>query len=370
MKALLMSLCIALLLQTKLAAQAPQQFNYQAVARNNSGAPLANQAIRLRLSVHHNSSSGPVQYSETRNITTSASGLFTVAIGSSGAMSTAGSVGSTYWQSGDKYLQVEIDAGGGNNFTDMGTTQLLSVPYALSSKDNRWDANGNSISNNNAGNVGIGTNTPDASAMLDVTSSSKGLLVPRLTAVQRNALALPAKGLLVYQIELPEGFYYNAGTTATPDWILLGATGPQGPQGVQGPAGATGIVKGYTTAGTVAYPTSTLSFITPTVTITVTPGQKVFMTASRALGAYVDVSMADALGIYPAYQSTEPGSPIVNLSLGMFGLRVRANTRATFSVNGIFENLPAGTYRFGMSGQATTAIWTNSEWGYVSALVY
>ncbi|HVF81636.1 MAG TPA: hypothetical protein VM884_06865 [Flavisolibacter sp.] len=220
-----------------------------------------------------------------------------------------------------------------------------------------------------AQNVGIGTDTPEASAVLDVSSTSKGLLIPRMTIAQRTALALPAKGLLVYQTETPEGFYYNAGTPASPNWILLGATGPQGPQGFQGPVGATGIVKGYTTAGTAPYPSNILSFISPTLTIKVEQGQSVFLVATRALGGY---AAASNLGIFPAYQSIVAGSAIVNQNLGMFGHQVPANTRINFSVNGVFENLPAGTYKFGMSGYISSgsSTWTNAEWGYVSALVY
>lgn len=210
-------------------------------------------------------------------------------------------------------------------------------------------------------NIGIGTNTPDQSAALDINSESKGLLVPRLTIAQRTALALPAKGLLVYQTESPEGFYYNKGIPASPKWILLGATGPQGP------AGATGVIQSYTTDGTIAYPSNTLAFISPTLTLTLQAGQKVFLAATRAMGGY---AAANELGIYPAYQSTAANSPIVNLNLGMFGLQVPANTRTTFSVNGVFANLPAGTYKFGMSGITTSPNWTNCEWGYVSALVF
>lgn len=217
------------------------------------------------------------------------------------------------------------------------------------------------------GNIGIGTFNPDPSALLELKSDSKGLLIPRLTASQRINVAKPAKGLLIYQTEAPEGFYYNSGTATLPNWILLGATGPQGPQGLQGPMGAAGIIQSYTTASTAAYPSSTLAFVSPTLTITVKAGQKVFLVATRAMGGYF---AANELGIYPAYQSTAPNSPITNLNLGMYGLQVPANTRITFSVNGIFSNLAAGTYKFGMSGITSSANWINCEWGYVSALVF
>lgn len=69
--------------------------------------------------------------------------------------------------------------------------------------------------------VGIGTTTPDASAALDVSSTNKGLLVPHLTAAQRNGISLPATGLLIYQTDGVAGFYYNTGTPAVPVWFNL-----------------------------------------------------------------------------------------------------------------------------------------------------
>lgn len=355
MKILLIYTMILLLQNSNVFAQAPKQFNYQAVARNAAGAPIANQTIKLRLSIHHGSAAGAIQYSETRSITTNAFGIFTVAIGGPGTAESSGSINSVSWQNGDKFLQVEIDPSGGNSFNDIGTTQLLSVPYALSSADNQWTATGSGIHTINAGNVGIGTASPDPSAILDLKSDSKGLLTPRLTAAQRMALASPATGLLIYQVEAPEGFYYNRGTPANPDWVQLGVNG------------SSGGIQSYTTAGAASYPSSTLGFVSPTLTIKVQAGQKVFLVASRAMGGY---AAANELGIFPAYQSTTPGSPIVNQNLGMFGLQVPQNTRITFSVNGIFANLSPGTYKFGMSGITTSPNWTNCEWGYVSAIVF
>jgi hypothetical protein len=61
----------------------------------------------------------------------------------------------------------------------------------------------------------------DNSALLDVKSSTKGLLAPRMTATQRAAITNPATGLIVFQTDAPVGFYYNAGTPAVPSWIRL-----------------------------------------------------------------------------------------------------------------------------------------------------
>lgn len=99
-----------------------------------------------------------------------------------------------------------------------------------------------------AQNVGINkdASAPDNSAMLDVKSTEKGMLIPRMTANQKNAISLPATGLLIYQTDGVTGFYFNQGTPSAKDWILLGAkgdigpAGPQGNVGPSGPAGATG----------------------------------------------------------------------------------------------------------------------------------
>lgn len=66
--------------------------------------------------------------------------------------------------------------------------------------------------------VGIGTSTPDDSSVLDLSSSSKGLLMPRLTTVERDAILLPASGLMIYNLTLNDG-QINEGTPSVPSWI-------------------------------------------------------------------------------------------------------------------------------------------------------
>src|SRR5580700_5408343 len=67
----------------------------------------------------------------------------------------------------------------------------------------------------------IGT-AADSSAMLDVSSTTKGLLPPRMTTAQRNSISGPATGLVVYQTDGTAGLYCNNGTPAVPNWQLLG----------------------------------------------------------------------------------------------------------------------------------------------------
>jgi hypothetical protein len=63
---------------------------------------------------------------------------------------------------------------------------------------------------------------PDSTAMLDVSSVTKGILIPRMTEAERNAISGPAPSLLIFQTDETPGFYYNAGTALAPNWTQLG----------------------------------------------------------------------------------------------------------------------------------------------------
>jgi hypothetical protein len=113
-------------------AQVPGEINYQGVARNPGGLALSNQNITLRISIRNNNETGSVIYQETRKVKTNNFGLFTIAIGSAGAMNSTGTIKGINWKDGkQKYVQVEIDPNAGYAFKNMGSAQLLSVPYAL-----------------------------------------------------------------------------------------------------------------------------------------------------------------------------------------------------------------------------------------------
>lgn len=80
------------------------------------------------------------------------------------------------------------------------------------------------------GATGIGTTSPNASSLLEITSTSKGLLIPRMTKVQRDAIATPATGLMIFQTNSTPGFYYFNGSTWTAikskaGWSLTGNAG-------------------------------------------------------------------------------------------------------------------------------------------------
>ena len=108
-------------------AQSPEAINYQAVARNLSGVPLVNQGINVRYEIRLGSAAGSAVYIEDHALTTNQFGLFTAEIGNGTPFS--GSFSGINWGSGSYYLYVEV------NGDPMGATQLLSVPYALYSKE-------------------------------------------------------------------------------------------------------------------------------------------------------------------------------------------------------------------------------------------
>ncbi len=127
MKKPLYLLLIALLICNFSLAQAPEKFNYQAVIRDNSGELITEQSIDVKISIINNTADGTVLYTEAHNKTTNAYGLVNLIIGE-GTVET-GTFSQINWGEGNKFLNIEVDAGSG--FTDLGTVQLLSVPFAL-----------------------------------------------------------------------------------------------------------------------------------------------------------------------------------------------------------------------------------------------
>lgn len=173
-------------------AQAPQKMNYQAVVRNSGGQPVTNGTqVALRFTIHNDTPNGTVVYTETQTATANQFGLVTTQIGAITSLSTVS------WGGGEKYLQVEADVTGGTNYADMGTTQLVSVPFALYA------------ANSAAGPQGA----------------------PGATGPQGPAGSTGAQGDVG-----PTGAQGNAGVTGP-----TGDVGPQGSQGAQGPTGDQGI---------------------------------------------------------------------------------------------------------------------------------
>jgi hypothetical protein len=129
---LLYTFCFLLLNLVVNAQTPPNAFNYSAVARNATGQPIATTTIGIQVTILKTSPTGASQYSENHFVNTDAFGLFNLVIGAGAVQS--GSMATIDWSNDNYYLKVGMDATGGTNFLTMGTTQLLSVPYAMYAK--------------------------------------------------------------------------------------------------------------------------------------------------------------------------------------------------------------------------------------------
>ncbi|RLD31989.1 MAG: hypothetical protein DRI88_09890 [Bacteroidetes bacterium] len=128
MKKINLFLFVFFIFETML-AQAPQSFNYQAVARNSDGTAITNSPIGLKLSIRSGNANGTTIYSESFTPVSNAIGVFTVNIGEGNPLS--GTFADINWGADKYFLNVAIDPAGGSNYIDMGTTQFVSVPYSL-----------------------------------------------------------------------------------------------------------------------------------------------------------------------------------------------------------------------------------------------
>ncbi len=244
----ILTLIASLLLTLGMYSQSPQKISYQTVIRNTSNALLSNTTVHIQISVLQGASTGTAVYVETHTATTNTNGLASIEIG--GGTPTTGTFAGINWANGPFFIKTETDPSGGVNYSITGTSQILSVPYALSAKtaenvptnvsalnnDAGYiatevdgsitneiqnisqvlttgnNANGNNMVN--VGKLGVGTANPAASAALEINSSTGALLLPRMTTAQRNALT-PQEGMLIYNTDLVKFQGYINGSTSS-----------------------------------------------------------------------------------------------------------------------------------------------------------
>jgi hypothetical protein len=106
-------------------AQPPALIPYQAIARDAAGNAVLNQNIGLRFSIHDQTITGTIVWQEAQTVLSGPLGVVVTSLGSVSDLS------SVNWANGYKFLQVEMDVTGGTNYTEIGTQQMMSVPYAL-----------------------------------------------------------------------------------------------------------------------------------------------------------------------------------------------------------------------------------------------
>ena len=168
LSAVLLTACVFLPQQA--GAQSPEKMSYQAVVRDASDNLVTSSSVGMQISILQGSSSGTAVYVETQTPNSNSNGLVSIEIGDGTVVS--GDFIIIDWAKGPYFIKTETDPTGGTNYTITGTSQLLSVPYALhaGTVDNGlWNENDGEIFYTN-GNVGIGTNNPAYN--LDIINST------------------------------------------------------------------------------------------------------------------------------------------------------------------------------------------------------
>lgn len=231
------TIIVLLALSLSMMAQAPQYFNYQAVARDVSGSVLMNRNVTCRFVIRDISATGPIVYQETQALQTNQFGLFTALIGKGDDVQ--GSFSGINWGSAPKYLQVEYDPQGGNNYLVAHSTQMVSVPYALYAET---AGNGGGGATGPTGPIGLsGLNGATGPTGATGSTGADGAIGPT-GATGADGLGGGPTGATG-----PTGADgLNGSTGPTGATGLNGLNGSTGPTGATGATGATGLGGGAT----------------------------------------------------------------------------------------------------------------------------
>ena len=153
----IITICAAILMTASLWAQSPEKMSYQAVVRDGSNNLVSSTAVGMQISILQGSASGTAVYIETQTPTSNTNGLVSLEIGTGTLVS--GDFTTIDWVNGPYFVKTETDPTGGSAYTITGTSQLLSVPYALYAKNTAsWQTNVDTTYTHNR--VGIGTTSP------------------------------------------------------------------------------------------------------------------------------------------------------------------------------------------------------------------
>ena len=317
-------------------AQAPQKMTFQAVVRNASDALISNSNVGMRISILQGSANGTAVYIENHTPTTNINGLATLEIG--GGTVTTGVFSSIDWATGPYFLKTETDPAGGTSYTVTGTSQLLSVPYAL------YAANS-------------GSSTPGPQGIQGIQGPI-GPTGPQ--GIQGPAGPTGSQG-----IQGPTG--------------LTGSQGVQGPIGPQGPAGTDaqtlsilGQNLSISGGNTIALPTSggtldqAYDFGGAGVgrTITADAGSLLINnTGTNTIGLEVNSGVANSTNVLATQTNTGVAFRAESTNSANSFSAIQANTNSSAALNSaiIGSNTGAG---YGVSGQIpSTATGSSAVYG-------
>lgn len=293
-------------------SQAPEKMSYQAVMRNGSGQLLANQGIAVRVSILQGSPAGAAVYSERLTGNTNANGLISLEIGTGTVLT--GTFATIDWPAGSYYLKTETDPAGGTSYTIVGTSQLLSVPYAMYAKSAGGGGGSFAIpytnTVNNASTLFSLTNDGDGTSLEgnnNTTTSNIAAVRGVVTNVAPGGFSSAVRGINNGTGGLGVGVY---GSQAGSGWGVYGVT-PNG-LGVYGNASANGTgVYANSNTGTG-------------------------LTATSNNGIPASISIFNNANNNVALNASSVGNgTVVNVTTSGNGAGVRSSTGAGFGVHGI-----------------------------------
>jgi len=210
-----------LLISTSIFAQSPEKMSYQAVIRNSSDTLVTNTQIGMEINIRQGSQTGTIVYTETQTPTTNANGLVSIEIGGGAGFNTIDLTAGPY------FIETKTDPTGGTTYTITGTSQLLSVPYALHAKTAESISGGITetdpiFTGSQAANITAtditnlsnlsGTNTGDQ----DLSSLATKTALGDSTAQVRSEIPAPADGSETKVTAGTNVTVTGAGTTASP----------------------------------------------------------------------------------------------------------------------------------------------------------
>ncbi|UMQ40447.1 collagen-like protein [Chryseobacterium sp. Y16C] len=294
-------------------AQVPEKMSYQAIIRNASGQVLPNQSIAIKASILQGSPAGAAVYSERLTGNTNTNGLITLEIGSGTVLT--GTFNTINWSTGSYYLKTETDLAGGTNYTIIGTSQLLSVPYAMFAKSAGAVSGGSFVipyvnTFNNAGNLFSITNDGDGTSIEGVnntTTSNITAIRGIVSNVAPGGFSSGIRGINNGTGGLGVGVY---GSQAGSGWGVYGVT-PNG-LGVYGNSSANGYgVYANSNTGTGLNATSNTG---------IPANFSIFNNANNN-----NVIVANSVG----------NGTVVNISTTGSGAGVRSSTGSGFALHGL-----------------------------------
>lgn len=226
------SIVTALLFTATIWAQSPEKMSYQAVIRNAANALVTNQGIGMRVSILQGSANGPALYVETQTPNTNTNGLASIEIGT--GTSVLGSFSSIDWANGPYFIKTETDPAGGTNYTITGTSQLLSVPFALYAKNtDSWRViEDTTYTTKNKAHIRPASGDAVLSIEADQSDDNDNEGDnPRIEFVQDGGYPVSAIGMNLLENGIENALYLGNNTSARGGIFFVTGTNPTGWEG-------------------------------------------------------------------------------------------------------------------------------------------